>query len=128
MKILATIVVLVIATIYHAVPEQTNADFLTTASLKKINPSDPAIHRWIAVSRDLEKLGFTMGVDVCITGAGDLDGVWTIEDRMNKRWTNRIDFLVNTDRKYGKWENVKIDLIPKPKHYLCKADTTPTTY
>lgn len=102
---------IVTATIYHAVPEQTNADFLTTASLKKINPNNPVGHRWIAVSRDLEKLGFTMGVTVCIEGAGELSGEWTIEDRMNKRWTNRIDFLVNTTRKYGKWEDVSIRII-----------------
>ena len=54
--------VLVTATIYHAVPEQTNADYLTTASLKKINKDNPQGHRWIAVSRDLEKLGFVFGV------------------------------------------------------------------
>jgi hypothetical protein len=42
------------------------------------------------------------------SGAGNLDGVWNIEDRMNKRFTKRIDFLVNTTRKSGKWENVKI--------------------
>jgi hypothetical protein len=30
---------------------------------------------------------------------------------MNKRWTKKIDFLVNTTRRYGKWENVKIKLI-----------------
>jgi 3D (Asp-Asp-Asp) domain-containing protein len=98
----------VTATIYHAVPEQTNADYLTTASLKNIDSSNPARHRWIAVSRDLEALGYTMGTNVLIFGADDLDGVWTIEDRMNKRWKHRIDFLVNKDRKYGKWDNVKI--------------------
>lgn len=102
---------IVTATIYHAVPEQTNADFLTTASLREINPNNPASHKWIAVSRDLEKLGFTMGTRVCIEGAGDLSGEWTIEDRMNKRWTKRIDFLVNTTRKYGKWDNVSIRIL-----------------
>lgn len=96
------------ATIYHAVPEQTNADFLTTASLKKINPDNPQGHRWIAVSRDLEKKGLTMGTRICIEGVGELDGYWTVEDRMNKRWTNRIDFLVDYSMKGGKWENVKI--------------------
>jgi 3D (Asp-Asp-Asp) domain-containing protein len=114
MKTLLLISVLVTATIYHAVPEQTNEDYLTTASLKKINPDNPAIHRWIAVSRDLEKLGFTMGKQVRICGTGNLDGVWTIEDRMNKRWTKRIDFLVNTTRKYGKWGNVSIELLHNP--------------
>ena len=41
----------------------------------------------------------------------DLSGVWTIQDRMNKRWTQRIDFLVNKTRKGGKWNNVIIKLI-----------------
>jgi len=105
------IAILVTATIYHADPAQTNADYLTTASLKKIDEKQPEKHRWIAVSRDLEKLGYTMGVKVKVEGAGDLDGVWTIEDRMNKRWKKRIDFLVNKKRKYGKWENVKLTII-----------------
>jgi len=99
---------LVTATIYHAVPEQTNADYLTTASLKKINKDNPQGHRWIAVSRDLEKLGFVFGTYVCVEGAGEMDGIWRVEDRMNKRWTNRIDFLVNEEMTGGKWENVKI--------------------
>jgi len=111
MKTLILVTVLVTATIYHADPVQCNADFLTTASLKKINPSNPQGHRWIAVSRDLEPLGFTMGTKVCITNAGDLNGEWTIQDRMNKRWTKRIDFLVNKTRRYGKWEDVTMTII-----------------
>ena len=102
--------VLVVATIYHADPAQTNADYLTTASLKKINPENPEGHRWIAVSRDLEELGFTMGTRVKIEGTGELDGYWTIQDRMNKRWRKRIDFLVNKSRKGGKWESVKMTI------------------
>ncbi len=39
-----------------------------------------------------------------------MNGLWVIRDRMNKRWTNRIDFLVDTTMKYGKWNNVKIEL------------------
>ena len=103
------IVAFVTATIYHADPAQCNDDYLTTASLKTIeNPDKP--ERWIAVSRDLEKKGFTMGKKVVVSGAGNLDGVWTIEDRMNKRWTNRIDFLVPKKMRYGKWEEVKIKI------------------
>lgn len=120
MKTLLLIGALVTATIYHADPAQCNADYLTTASLKKINSDNPAIHRWIAVSRDLEKLGFTMGKQVRICGAGNLDGVWTIEDRMNKRWTKRIDFLVNKSRKYGKWKNVSIELLHNPAKQKAK--------
>ena len=102
--------ILVTATIYHADPAQCNADYLTTASLKTINKSNPQGHRWIAVSRDLEKYGFTFGTRVCVEGAESYDGYWTVEDRMNKRWKNRIDFLVNKEIKGGKWYNVKITI------------------
>lgn len=101
----------VVATIYHADPAQTNADYLTTASLKTINEANPQGHRWIAVSRDLEPHGFVFGARVCVEGAGQFDGEWTVEDRMNRRWKKRIDFLVNKDVKGGKWNNVKITII-----------------
>ena len=102
---------MVTATIYHATPEQTDSTPDITASNKKIDLSNPLKHRWIAVSKDLEAKGLTFGVKVCVTGAGDLDGIWTVQDRMNPRWTNRIDFLVNQDMKGGKWENVRVEII-----------------
>tara|TARA_R100000734_G_C3316072_1_gene108404 strand:- start:296 stop:529 length:234 start_codon:yes stop_codon:yes gene_type:complete len=71
---------------------------------------NPESHRIIAVSRDLESKGFKMNSIVLISNAGDMDGLWVIRDRMNKRWTNRIDFLVDETMKYGKWDNVKIKL------------------
>jgi len=46
-----------------------------------------------------------------VSNAGNMNGVWTVEDRMNKRWTKRIDFLVDYDIKGGKWEEVEISLI-----------------
>ena len=104
-------ILLVTATIYHATPEQTDSTPDITASNKKIDLSNPLKHRWIAVSKDLEAKGLTFGVKVCVTGAGDLDGIWTVQDRMNPRWTNRIDFLVNQDIKGGKWENVRVEII-----------------
>jgi 3D (Asp-Asp-Asp) domain-containing protein len=102
---------LVTATIYHADPRQTDDTPFVTASMARINPDNPVGHRWIAVSRDLEDLGFVFDTKVCVTGAGDLSGEWCVNDRMNARWVKRIDFLVNTTRKGGKWENVKISLI-----------------
>ena len=104
---------IVTATIYHATPEQCNADYLTTASGKKINENNPQEHRWVAISRDLEPVGFTMGEKILVENAGEMDGIWTIEDRMNKRWVHMIDFLVNKTKKGGKWENVIITLIPR---------------
>jgi len=101
----------VVATIYHATPSQTDDTPFITASNRVINKDNPAGHRWIAVSRDLEPLGFVFGAKVCVENAGDMDGIWTVQDRMNKRWTKRIDFLVNTDMKYGKWNEVSIRLI-----------------
>ena len=102
---------MVTATIYHATPEQTDSTPDITASNKKIDLSNPLKHRWIAVSRDLEAKGLTFGVKVCVTGAGDLDGIWTVQDRMNQRWSHRIDFLVNQEIKGGKWENVRVEII-----------------
>ena len=101
----------VTATIYHAVPAQTDSTPFVTASNSKIDPENPQGHRWIAVSRDLEELGFTFGVKVCVEGTGVFDGEWTVQDRMNKRWTKRIDFLVNEEIKGGKWDNIYIWII-----------------
>jgi len=101
--------VLVTATVYHAVEGQTDSTPLITASGKKINPNNPASHKWIAVSRDLEPLGFVFGAEVIVCGAGEMNGIWVVQDRMNKRWTHRIDFLVN-ENTIGKWEDVSIRL------------------
>ncbi len=102
---------MVTATIYHAEPQQTDDTPYITASGMYINPDCPQCHRWIAVSRDLEELGFVFGAEVRVSGTGYLDGIWTVQDRMNSRWTNRIDFLVNQDISGGKWENIKIELL-----------------
>jgi len=101
----------VTATIYHAVPAQTDSTPFVTASNSKIDPENPQGHRWIAVSRDLEEKGFIFGAKVRITGTDGLDGIWTVQDRMNPRWNHRIDFLVNQDMKGGKWENVRVEII-----------------
>ena len=102
---------MVTATIYHATPEQTDSTPHITASNKIIDLGNPQKHRWIAVSRDLEAKGLVFGVKVKVTGAGNLDGIWTVQDRMNRRWSHRIDFLVNQDIKGGKWENVRVEII-----------------
>ena len=103
---------LVTVTIYHADPKHTDDTPVTTASNKHIDSLNPAKHRWIAVSRDLEKLGFTFGACVYIEGINEeLDGEWEVQDRMNKRWEKRIDLLVNKDRICCKWENIKLKLI-----------------
>ena len=48
-----------------------------------------------------------MGTRVKIKGTS-YDGVYTVEDKMNKRYTKRIDILINKGMSIGKWENVKL--------------------
>jgi len=68
-------VLLVTATIYHADPAQTDSTPFITASGAHIMECCPGEHRWIAVSRDLEELGFIFGARVRITGTDGLDGI-----------------------------------------------------
>ncbi len=105
--------VAVTATCYNAVPEQCNNDTIHTASMFVLNLNNPYSHRIIAVSRDLEERGFKMNYRVLVSGtvSGLYDGIWTIRDRMNKRWTNKIDFLVNLDMPVGKWNNITLKII-----------------
>ena len=103
---------LVTVTIYHADPKQTDSTPFITASNKTIDSINPATHRWKAVSRDLEPLGFTVGACVYIEGISEeLDGDWEVQDRMNKRWKKRIDLLVNKDRMCCRWDNIKLTLL-----------------
>lgn len=89
----------VTATVYHAVEGQTDSTPLITASGFNINPINPMSHRIIAISRNLEKdLCLSFGDYVYVdTPDCAYEGIWRIEDRMNRRFTNKIDFLVNKD-------------------------------
>lgn len=55
----------------------------------------------IAVSRDLIDRGLTNGTRVRIEG---LDGEYIVRDKMNKRWTEKIDiFMGNDSRRAKQW-------------------------
>lgn len=55
----------------------------------------------IAVSRDLIKLGLTHQQEIRIEG---FDGTYTVLDKMNKRWTNKIDIYMGEDvEKANQW-------------------------
>lgn len=96
----------VIATVYNAVVSQCNPDPSHTASMFKLDLKNPYKHRIIAVSRDLlEK--FPIGALVYIEGTS-YDGIYQVQDKMNKRYTKRVDILINKNMKIGKWNNVKI--------------------
>lgn len=84
------------ATIYQAVPWQTNADNFTTASGFKLNTNyNHRQYNLLAVSRDLLKV-IPYGSEVIIEGTNsNYDGVWYVYDTMNRRYTMTIDFLTN---------------------------------
>jgi len=75
----------VVVTAYNPVASQTDSTPQITASNKRVKPGI------VALSRDLEKeLGFKFGDTVVIQGHGS----FVVEDRMNKRWTRRVDILM----------------------------------
>ena len=82
-----------------------------TASGKLIDTMNASSHRWIAVSRDLQKEGFTFGAKVLIIGTGTHDGVWEVQDVMNKRWKRRIDFLSDYYAPNNYWKDVTIRIL-----------------
>ncbi|QKX17442.1 3D domain-containing protein [Microbulbifer sp. YPW1] len=95
----------VTATAYNSVKGQTDDDPWTAAWNNRLRPGD----KIIAVSRDLEKHGLTNGAKVKIEG---LPGTYTVRDRMNKRYTNRIDVWMEKDiKKARKWGKKKLKII-----------------
>lgn len=101
---------IVTSTIYHAVEAQTNSDPGHTASMFKLDLTNPYKHRIIAVSRDLLKK-FPMGSWVKIEGT-KYDGIFQVQDKMNKRYKKRIDILINVSMgRLGKWNRVKVTKI-----------------
>lgn len=96
-----TVVDTVTATVYHAVPEQCDEDYLTTASGRKIENTNTAYdHRYIAVSRDLLKK-YNYGDKVLVTGTDIYDGIYIVADTMNRRYKGYIDILINPGMKTG---------------------------
>ncbi|WP_250459485.1 3D domain-containing protein [Microbulbifer litoralis] len=93
------------ATAYNSVPGQTDDDPWVAAWNNRLRPGD----KIIAVSRDLEKHGLTNGTKVKIEG---LPGTYTVRDRMNKRFKNRIDVWMEKDlKKARKWGKKKLKII-----------------
>ena len=85
----------VIATAYNSLPGQTQGDPTITAWGIKLVPGMKAI----AVSRDLIQMGLTKGINIRIDG---LPGTYVVVDKMNKRWSKRIDIYMGTDLKAAK--------------------------
>ncbi len=86
---------------------------------------DPNIAAWgdtlkpgmkvIAVSRDLLQKGLERNTKVKIEG---LKGVYEVKDKMNRRWTNRIDIYMGKDiQKAKEWGRKKLTI-----HFAVKKD------
>lgn len=102
------------ATVYNAVPAQCNGDFGHTASMFRLNLYDVLSQRVIAMERTfMSKLGLKYGDVVKIEGTDGFDGVWQIQDTMNKRFAgkHKIDILVPETIRHGAWENVKLYIL-----------------
>ena len=78
------------------------------ASGFKANKKHPGLNRVIAVSPDmLDSFPFHSYV-IVKNASKQFNGIWKVEDVMNKRYTHRIDFLINYRTKYNKFYNVVI--------------------
>lgn len=104
----------VTATVYNAVPSQCDGDPLHTASMYRIgDPDDVFRHRIVAMERTMmDELGIVYGDIVLVEGAGPLDGVWQVQDTMNRRFRgqHRIDFLVPRAIRHGRWDDVRLSV------------------
>jgi len=86
------------ATYYNPVQNQCDGNPLITAtgyriSLRKLKKQEIRV---VAISRDLLKV-YPYNSEIYVHHPVHLRGCWRVEDTMNKRFSNRIDFLA-----YGK--------------------------
>ncbi|MFD1162151.1 MULTISPECIES: 3D domain-containing protein [Hwangdonia] len=100
----------VTATAYNSLAYQTNSNPKITAFGDSLKPG----LKYIAVSRDLLKMGLKHNTPVKIKG---FEGVYLVKDKMNKRWINRIDIYMGVDVKAARnWGKKKISItygVPK---------------
>jgi len=81
----------VTASAYNSVRNQTTEQHAaTTAWGDELKPG----MKCVAVSRDLIQLGLTHNTEVKISG---LPGTYRVLDKMNKRWTKKIDIYMGDD-------------------------------
>lgn len=95
-----------VVTVYNAVPSQCNADVRNTASMFRLDLKNPESHRIVAMERTMmAEYGLKYGDIVKIEGTynGVQDGIYQIQDTMNKRFAgqHKIDVLVANNVHYG---------------------------
>lgn len=92
----------VVATAYNSVAYQTSENPHITAFGDSLIPG----RQYIAVSRDLIKMGMTHDTPVKIEG---FDSVYLVKDKMHPRWRKHIDIYMGTDITAAKkWGRQKI--------------------
>lgn len=100
----------VTASAYNSVKSQTDDDPHITAFGDSLVPG----LKYIAVSRDLQKMGLKHNTKVKIEGFKD---VYIVKDKMHGRWKNRIDIYMGNDVKAAKnWGVRKVKI-----HYQKKV-------
>jgi 3D (Asp-Asp-Asp) domain-containing protein len=117
----------VIATVYQAVPGQTDGSPFITADNSRIRPRYGSSVHWLALSPDLLKQGggkFCYGDKVQVGGVSpQLDGVYTVHDTMNRRHRRRIDILTHRREKLHVFApDAKLRLAQAPRK--SRAQTT----
>jgi len=101
----------VTATMYQPVTWQTDSTPNELADGTIIDIYKAHEYRYVALSRDLLKRWggpFDYGDFIIVQGAGEHSGIWQVRDTMNKKWTNRIDFLMSPGHKPFKYDEVVI--------------------
>lgn len=99
----------VTVTVYNALPGQCNADYLTTASGRKIVKArlNEGELRWVALSRDLlEKYPYGSAIYLDLGENNEYTGEYLVADTMNVRYTKCVDILVPDHIKNGKWPGI----------------------
>lgn len=124
----------VIVTVYNAVKGQCNNDPAHTASMFRLNLQDVASHKIMAMERTfMKELGLKYGDVVKLEGTykGLQDGIYQIQDTMNKRFAgkHKVDILVPNNVKFGgtaKGTTAKIYTLKNPDDTaVFKADMAP---
>lgn len=100
---------------YNPVVSQCDSDPLVTADMSRIDLDALGKReiRWIAVSRDL--LGdYSMGDTIYLESPNPkINGEWVIHDVMNRRFTKRIDLLVDINDDWYDLRSPKMGTIKK---------------
>ena len=94
----------VTATAYNSLAYQTSSNPNITAFGDSLKPG----MRYIAVSRDLLDSGLVHNTKVKIEG---FDSLFTVKDKMNRRWRQRIDIYMGVDVKKAKqWGKKRVNI------------------